>query len=166
MPFTGYCDGTTYDCSRGGTFYHYTLYNGPKEDGIKNNPYLDHSGGNTELGRPEVIRLVDNFFETFPVSSVNEHPVYTLVETRSTPGFEPPVLYLSGDADGDGIFNDVDNCPYVDNEDQADADGDGIGDVCDTGDVTIPTLGEWGIIIFMSIIIGIGVVTLLRRRMV
>lgn len=166
MPFTGYCDGTTYDCSRGGTFYHYTLYNGPKEEGIKNNPYLDHSGGNTELGRPEVIRLLDNFFETFPVSSVNEHPVYTLVETRSTPGFEPPVLYLSGDADGDGIFNDVDNCPYVDNEDQADADGDGIGDVCDTGDVTIPTLSEWGIIIFMTIIIGIGVVTLLRRRMV
>jgi len=189
IPFTGYCDGTTYDCSRGGTFYHYTLYNGPKEDGIKNNPYLDHSGGNTELGRPEVIRLLDNFFEAFPVSSVHEHPVYSVVETRSTPGFEPPVMYLSGDADGDGIVNDEDNCPDdpnpgqdnsdsdshgdacdnctdVDNEDQADADGDGTGDVCDTGDATIPTLSEGGIIIFMSIIIGLGVVTLLRRRMV
>jgi pimeloyl-ACP methyl ester carboxylesterase len=187
MPFTSYCDGTTYECSRGGTFYHYTLYNGPKEDGIKNNPYLDHSGGNLELGRPEVIRLVDNFFEAFPVSSVNEHPVYTLVETRSTPGFEPPVLYLSGDADGDGIFNDEDNCPEdpnprqdnsdndshgdacdncpdVDNEDQVDSDGDGVGDVCDTGDATIPTLSEWGIIIFMTIIIGLGIVTLLRKR--
>jgi hypothetical protein len=30
----------------------------------------------------------------------------------------------------------------------------------------IPTLSEWGIIIFMTIILGIGVVTLVRRRMV
>lgn len=30
----------------------------------------------------------------------------------------------------------------------------------------IPTLSEWGIIIFMTIILGLGVVTLVRRRMV
>jgi hypothetical protein len=30
----------------------------------------------------------------------------------------------------------------------------------------IPTLSDWGIIIFMTIIIGLGVITLLRRRMV
>jgi len=30
----------------------------------------------------------------------------------------------------------------------------------------IPTTSEWGLIIFMTIILGIGVVTLLRRRMV
>jgi hypothetical protein len=30
----------------------------------------------------------------------------------------------------------------------------------------IPTLSEWGMIIFMTIILGVGVVTLLRRRMV
>ena len=29
----------------------------------------------------------------------------------------------------------------------------------------IPTLSEWGLIIFMSIIMGLGVVTLFRRRM-
>jgi hypothetical protein len=34
------------------------------------------------------------------------------------------------------------------------------------GAAPIPTLGEWGMIIFMTIIMGIGVVTLLRRRMV
>lgn len=34
------------------------------------------------------------------------------------------------DADGDGIEDSVDNCPNDVNEDQADSDGDGFGDVC------------------------------------
>ncbi|MFL5760889.1 MAG: thrombospondin type 3 repeat-containing protein [Thermomicrobiales bacterium] len=34
------------------------------------------------------------------------------------------------DADGDGVADDVDNCPNVANADQADADGDGVGDAC------------------------------------
>lgn len=35
------------------------------------------------------------------------------------------------DTDGDGIPDNVDNCPNTPNPDQADLDGDGIGDVCD-----------------------------------
>jgi hypothetical protein len=70
------------------------------------------------------------------------------------------------DLDGDGILNEVDNCPTVDNEDQADYDGDGIGDACDSSAAAIPTLTDWGMIIFTTIILGIGVVTLLRRRVV
>jgi hypothetical protein len=41
------------------------------------------------------------------------------------------VLFLAGDADGDGAGDDVDNCPGVPNPDQADGDGDGLGDACD-----------------------------------
>ncbi len=36
------------------------------------------------------------------------------------------------DTDGDGVVDSIDNCPSVPNPDQADADGDRFGDVCDT----------------------------------
>jgi len=35
------------------------------------------------------------------------------------------------DQDGDGIEDDIDNCPYAYNPDQADSDSNGIGDQCD-----------------------------------
>jgi hypothetical protein len=42
-----------------------------------------------------------------------------------------PCVAAGGDFDLDGIDDDVDNCPSTPNEDQADSDGDGIGDPCD-----------------------------------
>ncbi|MCB1850116.1 MAG: thrombospondin type 3 repeat-containing protein [Gammaproteobacteria bacterium] len=36
------------------------------------------------------------------------------------------------DSDGDGVTDDVDNCPDNGNADQADLDDDDIGDVCDS----------------------------------
>ncbi|MBX3023862.1 thrombospondin type 3 repeat-containing protein [bacterium] len=47
----------------------------------------------------------------------------TIVAVPATPG--------ARDTDGDGIADDVDNCPSAANADQLDSDGDGVGDVCD-----------------------------------
>ncbi|UMB59698.1 gliding motility-associated C-terminal domain-containing protein [Lutibacter sp. A80] len=41
------------------------------------------------------------------------------------------------DIDGDGVDNDIDNCPTTANSDQADLDRNGIGDVCDQSDLKI-----------------------------
>ena len=45
------------------------------------------------------------------------------------------------DADGDGLVCEDDNCPGVNNPDQADLDGDGVGDVCDNCPV-VPNPGQ------------------------
>ncbi|MFC1505085.1 right-handed parallel beta-helix repeat-containing protein [Thermodesulfobacteriota bacterium] len=45
-----------------------------------------------------------------------------------------PCMLGFTDQDGDGICTGVDNCPDLANMDQADTDGDGIGDVCDNQD--------------------------------
>ena len=39
------------------------------------------------------------------------------------------------DADGDGVADNLDNCPNVYNPNQTDTDGDGIGDLCDNNTV-------------------------------
>lgn len=49
---------------------------------------------------------------------------------EGTSGARNERTLLSSDADGDYIPDALDNCPNVQNPDQADADGDGIGDAC------------------------------------
>jgi hypothetical protein len=55
--------------------------------------------------------------------------------------FGDPALSLKvedpeDDPDGDGLINDVDNCPFTVNPDQEDGDGDNWGDFCDNCPLT------------------------------
>jgi cysteine-rich repeat protein len=55
------------------------------------------------------------------------------IENGYTCANEPSVCACgSGDSDGDGICNSVDNCPATLNSGQQDSDGDGLGNACDT----------------------------------
>jgi hypothetical protein len=49
---------------------------------------------------------------------------------------------IIGDRDEDGIPDEVDNCPDIPNPDQADSDGDGLGDACDNQTTLRATLGD------------------------
>jgi hypothetical protein len=49
-----------------------------------------------------------------------------------------PALACPEDTDGDGVCDDLDNCPRIFNPLQEDADGDGVGDACEPS--ATPTL--------------------------
>ena len=64
---------------------------------------------------------------------VGEDP-FTVTVTDDNGGITTQVInitVLAPDADGDTIGDPTDNCPNIANTDQADLDGDNIGDVCD-----------------------------------
>ncbi len=63
------------------------------------------------------------------LDSKGYQPVYDMTGGMSSWSWETAPCI---DSDGDGINDDLDNCPGVFNADQQDANHDGIGDVCDS----------------------------------
>jgi uncharacterized repeat protein (TIGR01451 family) len=54
-----------------------------------------------------------------------------MIDTNTVNNQADAMVNVSGDTDGDGVLDTVDNCPSNANTNQSDLDGDGIGDVCD-----------------------------------
>ncbi|MEJ7892119.1 MAG: thrombospondin type 3 repeat-containing protein, partial [Solirubrobacteraceae bacterium] len=74
-----------------------------------------------------------NDYEIYTISSLGGSLV-NLSSSFQTDDTSPdwgPVVGSAPDADGDGFFDAADNCPNNANGDQADLDGDGVGDACD-----------------------------------
>ena len=120
--FGGYNKQTQFSVSGAptGTTFNYTP---------ANNSTINSNGEvSIELGIPS-----DAEAKTYSISlGATNSPTPVAVEST---GLQLTVLINnSDDLDGDGIKNDVDNCPNTANPDQADMDGDNIGDVCDDSD--------------------------------
>jgi hypothetical protein len=87
--------------------------------------------------------------------------------TESANGTDP----LDPDSDSDGVcdgpalatgcsVSGPDNCPFMTNADQADSDGDGIGNACEASVPAIPTLG---LLALGTLILGTGTRLLTRQ---
>ncbi|MEM1119013.1 MAG: SdrD B-like domain-containing protein [Bacteroidota bacterium] len=65
------------------------------------------------------------------IQSFNPYCYRSIPVVVTDGGGSDPCANAGGDSDGDGICDDVDNCRNTQNPNQADTDGDGIGNVCD-----------------------------------
>ena len=86
-------------------------------------------GSITITAEPESGYKFGNWNDDFASCSTASCTV-TITETSD---FDGSVTFVEDviDSDGDGVLDGSDNCPNDSNTDQADADNDGIGDVCD-----------------------------------
>jgi hypothetical protein len=89
--------------------------------------------GNSLAGDPlEEIRFED------PAAGTYTAEAYGFLNADTAYRGTAVVVVPAVDRDGDGVPDDVDNCPTVHNPAQIDSDGDGVGDACDIPSPEIP----------------------------
>ena len=72
----------------------------------------------------------DRYVNTTSNLSATIGSIQNVIFNPATDELTVGVLDLIEDTDGDGVIDGADNCPTVANPEQADANGDGIGDAC------------------------------------
>jgi hypothetical protein len=112
----GYTDGFVTKLTAAGNALVYSTYLGDSGSDQANAIAVDASGCAYVAGGPDAAD-----FPTYNAydPTYNGHPAYVAK------------LCIIVDGDGDGVLDNVDNCPAVWNSLQSDIDGDDVGDVCD-----------------------------------
>jgi hypothetical protein len=105
--------------------------------------YIDDSPQGTEFN--EYTKSGYTEYDLGEIALSDGHHEFTFEVTGIDPaatGYYFTVDYIdmrpTSDEDGDGVPDETDNCPKVANPDQADTDGDGVGNVCDDTNPTWP----------------------------
>lgn len=83
---------------------------------------------------PTLTPIIRPFASSFHIES---RAARTIVSRGSFGSMHPGTGGGGTDIDGDGAYDSTDNCPDTPNPDQADTDGDGLGDACDPSSAVI-----------------------------
>lgn len=110
----------------------------PPGDGLLGRIFISYSS----LVDTQLVVIDSATYSVPPEEFTTEMRSGELISEPYVPQFKRGYLHILRDSDGDGVPDDIDNCPLVFNPDQEDRNGDAVGDACccqgaRTGDVDV-----------------------------
>lgn len=119
-----------WDTSHGDTLYHDGFIVQLEPTGSRDwSSYL--GGGRDDLGYSVTVNSADHVLITGETASSDWENVSWQTNRGGWRDAFVIKVWQNDDVDGDSLSNVQDNCPEINNPDQADADGDNVGDSCD-----------------------------------